>query len=183
MDLELPFQGGAILLLIIIIIILRAIVPDSRKMKRRGRKKSAAPKRPAAQKKRSDEFILKNNLSVLSGFEFERLLYLYFKENGYEVEEVGGGGSDGGVDLIIKDREGAKTAVQAKCYADKKIPVQAVRELVGAKRNFGCLYALLITTSDLTEPARREAEALKVEYWHGALVQQKLLKWGKWIPL
>jgi restriction system protein len=185
MDLDLPFHGGwSFILFLIVIGVLRAIVEaDNGKKKTRRRKKSSvSSKRPVAHKNRPDQSILNKNFNGLTGFEFERLLALYFKDQGYEVKEVGGGGSDGGVDLILKDREGGKTAVQAKCYADKNIPVQVVRELVGAKRNFGCLYALLITTSDLTEPARREAESLKVEYWHGALVHQKLIQWGKWKP-
>jgi restriction system protein len=42
----------------------------------------------------------------------------------------------GGVDLVIIDQRGEKTAVQAKCYSNhNSVGVQIVRELVGAKRN------------------------------------------------
>lgn len=99
------------------------------------------------------------------------------------MNEVGVGGNDGGVDLVIIDRRGEKTAVQAKCYADHNlVPVMTVRELVGAKRNHDCILSLLVTTSDLTAPAKKEAEQFKVDYWHGALVEQKLKAWGKWQP-
>jgi len=73
--------------------------------------------------------------------------------------------------------------VQAKCYANHNlVGVQVVRELVGAKRNHDCILSLLITTSDLTGPARTEAEQFKVDYWHGGIIEQKLRAWGKWKP-
>ncbi|MBP1972363.1 restriction system protein [Cohnella thailandensis] len=79
------------------------------------------------------------------------------------------------------DKRGERTAVQAKCYADHNlVPVQTVRELVAAKRNHNCMLTLLVTTSDLTRPAKKEAEQFRVEYWHGGLVGEKLRKWGKW---
>lgn len=146
-------------------------------------KQAGGPIHRASKECRSDEIILTSQLKDLSGTEFERLLALYFRAQGYTVKEVGVGGNDGGVDLVIVDRRGEKTAVQAKCYADhNKVAVQTVRELVAAKRNHDCILSLLITTSDLTGPAKKEAEQFKVDYWHGALVEQKLKAWGKWHP-
>ncbi|RED58510.1 restriction endonuclease [Cohnella lupini] len=132
---------------------------------------------------RTDDIILTNSFSDINGVEFERLLALYFRDQGYTVHEVGIGGNDGGVDLVIIDKRGEKTAVQAKCYADHNlIPVQTIRELVAAKRNHDCILTLLITTSDLTGPAKKEAEQFRVEYWHGGIIEQKLRAWGKWRP-
>jgi restriction system protein len=132
---------------------------------------------------RTDDIILSSSLNDINGVEFERLLALYFRGQGYSVKEVGIGGNDGGVDLVIVDKRGEKTAVQAKCYADHNlVPVQTVRELVAAKRNHDCILTLLITTSDLTGPAKKEAEQFRVEYWHGGIIEQKLRAWGKWFP-
>ncbi|PWW08619.1 restriction system protein [Paenibacillus cellulosilyticus] len=132
---------------------------------------------------RPDEELLLTPLDEINGTEFERLLALYFKDRGYKVHEVGVGGNDGGVDLVIVDKRGERTAVQAKCYAETNaVNVQTVRELVGAKRNHNCVLSLLITTSDLTGPAKKEAELLRVEYWHGAVIERKLTSWGKWKP-
>jgi restriction system protein len=132
---------------------------------------------------RADEVILSSSLDDLNGVEFERLLALYFRDQGYVVHEVGVGGNDGGVDLVIVDKRGERTAVQAKCYADHNmVPVQTVRELVAAKRNHNCMLTLLVTTSDLTGPAKNEAEQFRVEYWHGGIVEQKLTSWVKWAP-
>lgn len=148
-----------------------------------GKKSAPATARRASKSCRSDETILASRLDDLSGAEFERLLALYFRDQGYTVKEVGVGGNDGGVDLVIVDSRGEKTAVQAKCYADHNlVPVMTVRELVAAKRNHDCILSLLVTTSDLTQPAKKEAEQFKVDYWHGSLVEQKLRAWGKWQP-
>ncbi|WP_281890501.1 restriction endonuclease [Paenibacillus sp. YYML68] len=162
---------------------------QEKKSKKPQPKKGSATKsahsatRRASKVCRADEIILTSRLDDLSGAEFERLLALYFRDQGYNVKEVGVGGNDGGVDLVIVDKRGEKTAVQAKCYADHNlVPVMTVRELVGAKRNHDCILSLLVTTSDLTPPAKKEAEQFKVDYWHGALVEQKLRAWGKWQP-
>lgn len=151
------------------------------KKTRTGTKSSSS--RRTSMECRSDDIILSSSLSDMSGPEFERLLALYFRDNGYTVLEVGVGGNDGGVDLVIIDRRGENTAVQAKLYADHNtVPVQTVRELVAAKRNHDCILSLLITTSDLTAPAKKEAEQFWVDYWHGSLLDQKLMSWGKWRP-
>jgi restriction system protein len=62
------------------------------------------------------------------------------------------------------------------------VSVQTVRELVAAKRNHDCILSLFVTTSDLTGPAKKEAEQFKVDYWHGGVIEQKLKAWGKWQP-
>lgn len=183
----------------LIIIVVLGVVSGLLQPKRKGgsRKKKAAG-RPTNQNRstsasngknssrssktcRPDEVILTIPLYELNGVEFERLLALYFRDQGYKVHEVGVGGNDGGVDLVVIDKRGEKTAVQAKCYADHNlVPVQTVRELVGAKRNHDCILTLLVTTSDLTGPAKKEAEQFRVEYWHGGIVEEKLRKWNKW---
>lgn len=176
-----------IIILFAIVIFLNIIEASTKRKRTRKRKPTRKPTasiaRNMSRRVRSDQEILMSSFAQLNGFEFERLLALYFRDQGYQVKEVGVGGSDGGVDLVITDRRGEKTAVQAKCYADRHmVPVQVVRELVGAKRNHGCILSLLVTTSDLTGPAKKEAEQFKVDYWHGGLMEQKLLSWGKWQP-
>ncbi|SDP04938.1 restriction system protein [Paenibacillus sp. yr247] len=173
-------------LFIVMISVCVALIPIKRKgrvRKPRIRSNSNKTQRPRTVQNRSDQEILSSSLESLSRAEFERLLALYFRDQGYEVKEVGVGGKDGGVDLVIIDQRGEKTAVQAKCYSNhNSVGVQIVRELVGAKRNHDCILSLLITTSDLTEPAKKEAEQFRVDYWHGAVVEQKLKAWGKWQP-
>lgn len=187
---KLPFGPAVSWMLAIMfaLSILTAIINQTTRQKQKRRKRSPAPKKATTPKRtssgpKSDEAILASSFSDMSGAEFERLLALYFRDQGYTVKEVGVGGSDGGVDLVIIDKRGEKTAVQAKCYSESnKVNVQTVRELVGAKRNHDCILSLLVTTSDLTGPAKTEAEQFKVDYWHGALLEQKLRSWRKWQP-
>ncbi|ARU63000.1 hypothetical protein CBW65_20000 [Tumebacillus avium] len=184
MELSWIVIGGLIALSILLE---RATNRKRRKRKGRNKQRTAPPKVKAtlspSTEVRQDATILQTPLQELSGFEFERLLALYFRDQGYKVEETGVGGNDGGVDLVLVDRRGERTAVQAKRYADhNKVPVQTVRELVGAKRNHNCVLTLLITTSDLTEPAKKEAEQFHVDYWHGGIVERKLAAWGKYQP-
>ncbi|WP_042199268.1 restriction endonuclease [Paenibacillus camerounensis] len=184
------------IVVIFVLSILTGMMQGTKKKRRRstGKRKSTVKKSNNKSVKttfnrssttcRPDDVLLRTSLDKINGAEFERLLFLYFKDQGYTVKEVGVGGKDGGVDLVIVDKRGEKTAVQAKCYADhNKVQVMTVRELVGAKRNHDCILSLLVTTSDLTADARREAEQFKVDYWHGGLVENKLRSWGKWQPV
>ncbi|MFC5404314.1 restriction endonuclease [Cohnella soli] len=97
---------------------------------------------------------------------------------GYAVHEVVVSVNDGGVNLVIVDKRGERTAVQAKCYADHNLVLlQTVREHMAANRNHSCILTLLVTTSDLTESAKKEAEQFRVEYWHGRVVSRKINSW------
>lgn len=52
------------------------------------------------------------------------LLYIFVIE---AVKEVGIGGNDGGVDFVIIDKRGEKTAVQAKCCAEGNLIYVSIR--------------------------------------------------------
>ena len=68
--------------------------------------------------------------SVLNGMtwqEFEMLVGEAFRRRGYTVAETGGGGADGGVDLVLK-RSGEKFLVQCKQWKAFKVGVTTIRE-------------------------------------------------------
>ncbi|NLO90597.1 MAG: restriction endonuclease, partial [Elusimicrobia bacterium] len=69
-------------------------------------------------------------IQAMSWQDFEVLISEYYKRLGYAVEETGGGGPDGGVDLILR-RDGEKTLVQCKHWKAYRIGVSVVRELYG----------------------------------------------------
>ncbi|MFB9274155.1 restriction endonuclease [Cohnella cellulosilytica] len=177
---------------IIVLTIVAAMLQPAKKQRKRKRKTiakrsvskaSGTPNQRKSSACRPDEVILSLPLNQLGWAEFERLLALYFRDNGYVVREVGVGGKDGGVDLVIIDQRGEKTAVQAKCYSDRNnVGPSVIRELSTAKRNHDCILSLLVTASDLTVEARKEADQFRVDYWHGALLEDKLRRWGKWSP-
>jgi len=175
------FAVGALIAAAVILRILIGSSSQKGKVKRKSRS-SSERKQPArtSLKRRSDAIILKSNTSQLSAGEFERILALYFLNQGYKVEETGKFGNDGGVDLVITDRRGERTAVQAKCYFNKRVEPRFVRELVGAKRNHNCVLSLLITTSDLSDKAKAEAQQHHVDYWNGLILQSKFKSWKVW---
>ncbi len=133
---------------------------------------------------RTDADILQLPIRSLTWQEFERLLALYFRDHGYHVEETGIGGKDGGVDLIlINKRNGERTAVQIKHWADHRpVGPDVIRETHSARMNVkpSCHFAQIITSADVTQQARDEADARHMVYWHGAMLEHKLSAWPKW---
>lgn len=134
--------------------------------------------------RRPDGDILRTPISNLTWAEFERLLALYFQDNGYDVEEPGVGGNDGGVDLVITHmRTKERTAVQAKHWNDRRqVGPNVIRELHSARMNTkpACHFGMLVTSSDISPQARKEALDRHIECWHGATLDHRLEKWAKW---
>lgn len=94
--------------------------------------------------------------------DFERQLASVYRQNGYQVEETGGGGPDGGVDLkLFKD--GRTTVVQCKHWKTWKVNVKPVRELFGVMTAEGAAAAIFIASGDYTADARRFAAGKPIE--------------------
>lgn len=128
-----------------------------------------------------DDEIMKLPLEKMSGIEFERLCYMYYKAKGYKPKETSKG-ADGGVDLLIyskKDKD--YEAVQIKHYSNsgRDITVNPIRELYAAKQNHGCVLARFITTSGYTRDALLQADKWRIETHSGEWVQNKIIKWQK----
>lgn len=176
------------------VIVLAIIAKVSTPAKSRKRRKSPKSRKTNPQKgqvnnrtssaKRPDTEILQSSIEKLTWAEFERLLALYFRDHGYDVEEPGIGGNDGGVDLVITHkRTKERTAVQAKHWTDRRqVGPNIIRELHSARLNTKptCLYAMLITSSDVSQQARKEAQDRRIEFWHGVALEHKLEQWSKW---
>lgn len=62
--------------------------------------------------------------------QFELLVGEAFRRQGYTVEETGLGGTDGGIDLILR-RDGRRTLVQCKQWKRQQVGVSVVREMPG----------------------------------------------------
>ncbi|MEK3714045.1 restriction endonuclease [Paenibacillus sp. FSL R7-0333] len=103
-------------------------------------------------KKLSDAQILKANVRTLSGTDFERLMELYYIDQGYTVQRVGGSG-DHEVDLILKGKEGYKIAVQCKRWK-QDVGNDIVLRLKAGKQVHGCYDAWIVTTSNFTKAAK-----------------------------
>lgn len=141
-----------------------------------------APSKKAATtrtKARTDEEIIKAPLKDLSGREFERLCYLYFKAKGYRPRETKNG-ADGGVDLIIYNRyHKTEEAIQIKHYfnSQNRITVKEIRELHAAKRNHQCVLASFITSSTYTKEALKQADQFKITCKDINWINRTILKW------
>lgn len=114
-------------------------------------------------------------LNGMSWQEFETLVGEAFRLQGYSVTEQGGGGADGGVDLVL--RKGTEThLVQCKQWKAFKVDVKVVRELYGIMAAQGAAGGFVVTSGTFTADAQAFAEGLKVKLVDGpklfGLIQQ-----------
>ena len=102
--------------------------------------------------------------------EFELLVGEGFRLQGYQVLEAGGGGSDGGVDLVLgrPGRNGAeKFLVQCKQWRAFKVGVDVVRELYGVMAARGAAGGFVVTSGRFTDEAVRFAGGRNVSLIDG----------------
>jgi restriction system protein len=85
--------------------------------------------------------------------EFELLVGEYFRRHGFTALDNGGGGPDGGVDVLLK--KGAdKYLVQCKQWRALRVGVQPVRELYGVMAARRVAGGFVVTSGDFTPEAR-----------------------------
>ncbi|MGR4869291.1 restriction endonuclease [Variovorax sp. LARHSF232] len=105
-------------------------------------------------------------LQGMSWREFELLVGEGFRQKGYQVEELGGAGADGGVDLVLrKARE--KYLVQCKQWRAHRVGVIVVRELYGLMAAVGAAGGFVVTSGRFTPEARAFAKGRNVELLDG----------------
>lgn len=103
-----------------------------------------------AQSKASDA------LDGMNWREFEMLVGEGFRLQGYQVVETGGGGADGGVDLVLSRPGkigGEKFLVQCKQWRAYKVGVDVVRELYGVMAARGATGGFVVTSGRFTDDA------------------------------
>lgn len=101
-------------------------------------------------------------LSEMTWQEFELLVGEYFRRRGFKVTETGGGGPDGGVDLIAATGTD-RYVVQCKRWRAQQVGVQTVRELYGVMTAMGVAGAFVVTSGTFTKEAGRFAEGREIE--------------------
>lgn len=105
-------------------------------------------------------------LNEMSWQEFEMLVGEAFRHKGYAVSEIGGGGADGGVDLVLnKGRE--KYLVQCKQWRAYKVGVPVVRELYGVMAASGAAGGFVVTSGSFTQEAVDFAVGRNIELLDG----------------
>lgn len=100
-------------------------------------------------------------LNGMSWQEFEMLVGEAFRVQGYQVTENGGGGADGGVDLVL--RKGSETwLVQCKQWKTFKVGVGVVRELYGVMAARGAVGGFVVTSGTFSNDAHQFASGRNV---------------------
>jgi len=100
-------------------------------------------------------------LNEMSWQEFETLVGEAFRRKGYSVLDVGGGGADGGVDLVLlKGRE--SFLVQCKQWKAYKVGVDVVRELYGVMAAKGATGGFVVTSGVFSDDAKAFASGQNI---------------------
>ena len=120
-------------------------------------------------------------LDGMSWQEFEMLVGEGFRLQGYQVMETGGGGADGGIDLVLRrpgKNGGEKFLVQCKQWRAFKVGVGVVRELYGVMAATAATGGFVVTSGRFTDEAVSFASGRNVTLidgpkLHGLLRQVK----------
>jgi restriction system protein len=106
------------------------------------------------------------SIRSISWQHFEELVGEAFRRKGYHVTETGGGGADGGVDLVL--RKGGETfLVQCKNWRTYKVGVKVVRELYGIMAAQGATGGFVIISGKFTQEAKEFARDKALELVDG----------------
>lgn len=110
-----------------------------------------------------------NALDGMSWREFELLVGEAYSLQGYRVTETGGGGADGGVDLVLA-KGGEKFFVQCKQWKAYKVGVDVVRELYGVMAAKGATGGFVVTSGRFTTDAKAFADGRNVHLVDGTML-------------
>ena len=114
-------------------------------------------------------------LNGMSWRHFELLVGEAFRLQGFRVAETGGGGADGGVDLVLS-KGGEKFLVQCKQWKAYKVSVEVVRELYGVMAAQGATGGFVVTSGSFSSDAQKFAQGRNVKLIDGerlfGLIQQ-----------
>ncbi|OOG53087.1 restriction endonuclease [Polaromonas sp. C04] len=108
-------------------------------------------------------------LDGMSWQEFERLVGEAFRLQGYQVTETGGGGADGGIDLVLR-KGGEKYLVQCKQWKAFSVGMAVVRELYGVMAAKGATGGFVVTSGRFTDEAKAFASGRNVKLIDGPLL-------------
>ncbi len=106
-------------------------------------------------KERTGLFNRQKNLETiraLSWQEFEKLVGEAYRRQGYTITETGGGGADGGIDLVLK-KNGETIFVQCKHWKMQQVGVVIIRELLGVVYGKKASGGIVITSGTFTQEA------------------------------
>lgn len=112
-------------------------------------------------------------ISGMSWREFELLMAEAFRRRGFGVEDRGGQGPDGGIDLVlVKGTE--RHLVQCKQWRATKVGVAVVRELYGVMSAEGAAGGFVVTSGAFTQDAAEFARGRNIQLVDGAALFELL---------
>ena len=94
----------------------------------------------------------RETIRSLSWQDFEWLVGEAYRRRGYTIIETGGGGADGGVDLVMK-KNGETIFVQCKHWKMESVGVVIVRQLLGVVYDKKASGGIVITSGTFTQEA------------------------------
>ena len=125
-----------------------------------------------------------DSASALDGMpwqEFELLVGEAFRLQGFRIAETGGGGPDGGVDLVLtKGTE--KFLVQCKQWKAFKVGVDVVRQLYGVMAAKGAAGGFVVTSGRYTDDAKAFANGRNLNLVDGPQLFAMIKKAKQTLP-
>jgi restriction system protein len=103
--------------------------------------------------------------------DFEYLVSEAYRRQGYSVQENLGGGSDGGVDLVL-NKDGNRTLVQCKNWKSSKVSVTTVRELFGVMTAEGASGGIVVCSGHYTNDATEFAKGKPISLIDGTALSR-----------
>jgi restriction system protein len=105
-------------------------------------------------------------LEEMTWRQFELFVGEGFRRQGYTVSETGGGGADGGIDLVL-GKGGERFFVQCKQWKAFKVGVTVVRELYGVMAAGGATGGFVVTSGRFTQEAVTFASGRNIQLVDG----------------
>ncbi len=134
---------------------------DRRMRRERARKELVKSKERNEQIKR----IKSSSIEDISPYDYEFKVAEHLKAKGFTNVNTTPKSGDYGAD-VLAEKDGKRFCIQCKMYNSKNlVGVKAIQEIYTAKSYYKCDYALVFTTSDFTEQARKLAEQLNVKLY------------------
>lgn len=122
-----------------------------------------------------------DGVAQMSWPEFEVLVGEYFRRQGYAVVANGGGGPDGGVDVLLQ-KGSDRYLVQCKHWRALRVGVQPVRELYGVMAAQRVAGGFVVTSGDFTDEAHSFAQGREVQLINGKALQSGIRAQADFVP-
>jgi restriction system protein len=114
-----------------------------------------------------------NSIRAMSWQSFEKLVGEVYRQRGYRVEERGGEGADGGIDLVLRHGDEI-ILVQCKHWKARQVGVATVRELYGVVVSENATRGILVTSGQFTPDACAFAKGKSLELVDGTALLARI---------